>query len=66
MHYIKIKLNTLIQNDNNSTKEVIIMLRCPCPHNSKHLPLYSPFHSNLNVFAKAILPGMASTLIAQE
>jgi len=37
--------------------------KCPCPHNSKHFPLYSPFHSNLNVVAKLIRPGIASILI---
>ena len=49
-----------------NTIVIINIDKCPCPHNSKHLPLYSPFHSNLNVFAKLILPGIASILIPQE
>ena len=40
--------------------------KCPCPHNSKHFPLYSPFHSNLNVVPKLIRPGIASILIPHE
>jgi len=46
--------------------EIKIMLRWPCPHDSKHFPLYSPFHSNLNVVVKLILPGIASILIPRE
>ncbi len=50
----------------DQTVVIINIDKCPCTHNSKHLPLYSPFHSNLNVFAKLILPGIASILIPQE
>ncbi len=49
-------------------KNVVIINidKFPWTHNSKHLPLYSPFHSNLNVFAKLILPGIVSIIIPQE
>ena len=36
------------------------VLRWPCPHSSKHFPLYSPLFNNLNVVATFILPGIAS------
>ncbi len=49
-------------------KKVIIINinKYPYQHNSKHLPLYYPFNSNLNVFAKLILTGIASILINKE
>ena len=48
------------------TRDHINIDKWPCPHNSKHFPLYSPFHSNLIVVAKLILPGIASILIPNE
>ena len=59
-------MNISIIGDIAIISEIKIMLRWPCPHDSKHFPLYSPFHSNLNVVVKLILPGIASILIPRE
>ena len=48
------------------TNPTIDILRWPCPHNSKQLPLNSPLFKSLKVIAELMRPGITSILIPHE